>query len=108
MSYMRPPVVYRFQQISVDAAAMRVLRDGEEVALEPKSLRLLLYLIENRGRLVTKEELMQAVWEDTFVGDNSLTRAVAQIRKALGDDARQGRYIETVPKLGYRFIAPLT
>jgi Tol biopolymer transport system component/DNA-binding winged helix-turn-helix (wHTH) protein len=96
--------IYRFGDFTVDTAAMRVFRGTEEVPLEPKSLRLLLYLIENPGRVVGKEELMQAIWQNTFVGDNSLTRAVAQIRKSLGDDAKHGRYIETVPKLGYRFI----
>src|ERR1700722_2530951 len=98
---------YRFGEIRVDAATKRVFRGEEGVPLEPKPLLLLLYLIENRGRLVSKEELLQVVWAGTFVGDNALTRAVAQIRKTLGDDARQSRYIETVPKLGYRFIGEL-
>src|SRR5688500_20317530 len=63
------------------------------------------YLVENRGRLVSKEELIQAVWGETFVTDNALTRVIAQLRKALGDSAKQARYIETVPTQGYRFIA---
>ena len=97
--------IHQFGEITVDAAGMRVLKGSEPVALEPKSMKVLLYLIENRGRLVTKEELLKSVWQDTFVTDNALTRTVAQIRKALGDDAKQGRIIETVPRLGYRFIA---
>ncbi|MGH9719114.1 MAG: winged helix-turn-helix domain-containing protein [Bryobacteraceae bacterium] len=76
--------------------------------LEPKSFRVLLFLIENRGRVVTKEELMKAVWRDSFVTDNALTRTVAQLRKALGDHVKQAQYIETVPTVGYRFIAELT
>src|SRR5436305_7309751 len=87
--------IHQFGDITVDAVSMRVLRGSEPVAIEPKSLKVLLYLIENRGRLVTKEELLRSVWQDAFVTDNALTRTVAQIRKALGDDARQGRIIET-------------
>ncbi len=97
--------IHQFGDITVDAAGMRVLKGSEPVPLEPKSLKVLLYLIDNRDRLVTKEELLKSVWQDTFVTDNALTRTVAQIRKALGDDARQARIIETVPRLGYRFIA---
>jgi hypothetical protein len=59
------------------------------------------------GRLVTKAEIQEAVWKDTFVTENALTRPVAQIRKGLGDDARDARYIETVPTRGYRFVASL-
>jgi Tol biopolymer transport system component/DNA-binding winged helix-turn-helix (wHTH) protein len=75
------------------------------VAVEPKTFEVLRYLITHRDRLVTKEELLDAVWKDTFVTPNVLTRAVAQMRKALGDDAFEARYIETVAKRGYRFIA---
>ena len=73
--------------------------------MEPKALELLLFLAANAGRLVTKAEIQDAVWKGTFVTDNALTRLVAQIRKALGDDAREARYIETVPTRGYRFVA---
>src|SRR3954470_17350581 len=100
--------VHQFGDITVDAVSILVMRGSEPVALEPNSLKVLLYLIENRERLVTKEELFKAVWQDTFVTDNALTRTVAQIRKALGDDARQGRIIETVPGLGYRFTGATT
>jgi DNA-binding winged helix-turn-helix (wHTH) protein len=101
----QPSRIHQFGDITVDPAGMRVRKGSEVVALEPRSLKVLLYLIENRDRLVTKEELLRAVCQDTFVSDNALTRTVAQIRKALGDDAKQGRIIETVPRLGYRFIA---
>jgi Tol biopolymer transport system component/DNA-binding winged helix-turn-helix (wHTH) protein len=78
------------------------------VSLEPKTFDVLRYLIEHRDRLVTKEELLDSVWADTFVTPNVLTRAVAQLRKALGDDAFEARIIETVSKRGYRFIATVT
>jgi Tol biopolymer transport system component/DNA-binding winged helix-turn-helix (wHTH) protein len=98
---------YRFDGITVDIATVRVSRRGEELALEPKSFRLLQFLIENRERVVGKEEIFRIVWEETAVTDNALTRAVAQIRKALGDDPKQARYIETFPTVGYRFIGEL-
>ena len=68
---------------------------------------VLRFLIAHRDRLVTKEELLEGVWPGTFVGPNALTRAVAQLRKALGDDADEPRYVETVARRGYRFIAPV-
>jgi DNA-binding winged helix-turn-helix (wHTH) protein len=105
------PVVggwFRFDDVIVDGAAFRVEKSGRALALEPKSIRLLLYLIENRGRAIGKEELIRQVWEDVAVTDNALSRVVAQLRKALGDDAKVARYIETVPTLGYRFVAEVT
>ena len=72
--------------------------------LEPKALEVLLFLIERRERLVLKEELLDGVWRDTFVTPNALTRVIAQLRKALGDDAQEARVIETVPRKGYRFL----
>jgi len=100
--------IYRFDDVTVDAGAHEVRKAGREVQLEPKSFRVLVYLIENRGRAVSKEELIQALWGESFVTDNALTRVIAQIRKALGDDARLARYIETVPTVGYRFVAQVT
>jgi Tol biopolymer transport system component/DNA-binding winged helix-turn-helix (wHTH) protein len=98
---------YRFDDCLVDIAGFQVTKGGQTVALEPKSIRVLHFLVENRGRLVSKEELMQAVWGETFVSDNALTRVIAQLRKALGDRAKHARYIETVPTQGYRFVAPV-
>ena len=101
------PANVTFEGISVDRRRLLVLRGGEPVELEPKALDVLLYLIDNRDRLVTKEELLDVVWKDTFVTPNVLTRAVTLIRKAVGDDADAPRMIETVAKRGYRFIAPV-
>jgi Tol biopolymer transport system component/DNA-binding winged helix-turn-helix (wHTH) protein len=102
------PEVVRFGDVAVDLRRMSVSRAGQPVSLEPKAFDVLRYLIEHRDRLVTKEELLDAAWKDTFVTPNVLTRAIAQMRKALGDDAFEARYIETVAKRGYRFIAPVT
>ena len=100
-------MTYSFDDVEIDAVGFRVTRAGESIRLEPKALELLLFLVANPGRLVTKAEIQDAVWKGTFVTDNALTRLVAQIRKALGDDARGARYIETVPTRGYRFVARL-
>src|SRR5919107_3112300 len=97
--------VFLFDDVRVEPAAFRVWKGGAPVAVEPKALEVLLFLIQNRGRVVQKRELLDTVWRDTFVGENALTREIAQLRKALGDDARHARYIETVPTRGYRFIA---
>jgi Tol biopolymer transport system component/DNA-binding winged helix-turn-helix (wHTH) protein len=100
-------MTYRFDDVEIDAEGFRVTRAGAPVRLEPKALELLLFLAARPRRLVTKADIQDALWKGTFVTENALTRLVAQIRKALGDDAREPRYIETVPTRGYRFVAPL-
>ena len=102
---MRERVVYEFGDLRVDVGRMAALRDGSAIPLEPKAFDVLVHLIEHRYRVVTKDELLDAVWTGTFVTPNVLTRAVAQIRKALGDESQDARYIETIAKRGYRFIA---
>ena len=97
--------VYEFDDVRVEPEAFRVLKAGHPIAIEPKAFDLLGFLIQHRGRLVEKQELLDAVWKDTTVTENAMTRVVAQLRKALGDPAAEPRYIETVPTRGYRFIA---
>jgi len=94
---------FQFDDVVLDLEAFRLTRAGRPVHLEPKVLELLGYLVQNRGRLVEKPELQAAIWSDTAVSESALTRAVAQLRRALDDDAREGRYVETVPTRGYRF-----
>ena len=101
-------MTYQFSDVSVDLERVVVTRNGVAVELEPKAFDVLRHLLEHADRLVTKEELLDAVWGDTFVTPNVLTRAIAQLRRALGDDAREARYIGTVARRGYRFIAELT
>ena len=91
---------YEFDSFRLDPAEHRLLRDGEPVALEPKVLETLLVLVRRHGSLVAKEELMQAVWPDSFVEESNLTRNISVLRKALGGS----HFIETVPKRGYRFV----
>jgi TolB-like protein/DNA-binding winged helix-turn-helix (wHTH) protein len=97
--------ILRFDDVEIDTAAFRLSKAGTPLQVEPKTLRLLIYLAENSGRLVERRELIAAVWGDAFVTDHVLNRAVGQLRKALADDPKESRYIETAPTLGYRFIA---
>ena len=102
----RPPS-YRFGEFELDAATASLRRAGQEVSLPPKAFQVLLYLVEQRERVVPKQELVEALWKDTFVTDDALVQAVTAARKALGDDAESPRFIRTKPKIGYQFIAPL-
>jgi len=97
--------VYRFDDFLADPETWRLTRDGREIHLEPVVLKLLIYLIENRERLVTRHELMDTVWGDTVISESALTKAAARLRKALDDDSATPRYLETVRTRGYRFVA---
>jgi DNA-binding winged helix-turn-helix (wHTH) protein len=99
--------VFRFEGIEVRESEFALIRAGGTVQVEPTAFRVLLYLLRNPGRLVTKDEIMAAVWHDTAVSDNSLTRSVATLRKVLDDSSREPRYIATVQTLGYRFLVPV-
>ena len=95
--------LFEFDSFRLDPAEHLLLRDGEPVPLEPKVFETLLVLIR-QGRLVGKEELMQAVWPDSFVEESNLTRNISVLRKALNRTDGGPQYIETVPKRGYRFV----
>jgi TolB-like protein/tetratricopeptide (TPR) repeat protein len=97
--------VYRFDDFVVDLEAWRLSRAGREIHLDPVVLKLLIYLIANNDRLVTRQELMDTVWGDTVISESALFQAVARLRRALGDDSATHRYIETVHSQGYRFVA---
>jgi Tol biopolymer transport system component/DNA-binding winged helix-turn-helix (wHTH) protein len=96
---------YRFGAFTLDTDQRVLFREGKPLSLTPKVFDTLLILVENRGRIVEKDELMNRLWPDTFVEESNLTFNIKQLRKLLGDDARQPVYIETVSKRGYRFIA---
>ena len=95
---------YRFGEFTVDADQRVLLRNGKPLLLAPKVLETLLTLVQNGGRIIEKEELMKRLWPDTFVEESNLTYCIVQLRKTLGDEARHPRYIETIPRRGYRFI----
>src|SRR5258708_15128137 len=97
--------IYEFGPFRLDSAQRRLLRGGSPVSLTPKVFDTLLVLIENSGHLVEKDELMTRLWPDTFVEEVTLARNVSDLRKALGEAANGQKYIDTVPKRGYRFVA---
>ena len=96
---------YEFGLFRLDARERRLLRQGTAVPLPPKAFDLLLVLVRDHGRLLEKDELLKLVWPDMFVEEANLPSNVSLIRKALGDTTEGRRYIETVPKHGYRFVA---
>ena len=100
-------LVFRFSDVEVDESELRVTRGEQALEIEPKAFRALVYLIKHAGHLVSKSELMDAVWGETAVTDNSLTRVIALLRRVLEDDPRQPQFIETVSTAGYRFICPV-
>ena len=96
--------VFRFDDVQVREHEFSLVKAGEVLTVEPKAFRTLLFLLRNPQRLISKEELLNAVWGDTAVGDGSLTRSIFLLRRLLGDDPREPRYIETVATVGYRFV----
>jgi len=99
--------VFRFADVEVREAEFVVTRAGQPVPLEPKVMKVLLHLLRHPGRLISKDEILDAVWNDTVVSENSLTRNIAYLRHLLGDDPHAPRYIATVTTVGYRFICPV-
>ena len=96
--------IYRFADIEVDLSRNCLRRGNKEEHLRKKTFSILVYLIRERGRVVTKEELFATAWKDTAVTDGVLLHCIKEIRQALGDDSHRPRFIKTVPKTGYRFI----
>jgi len=97
--------VYRFGEYSVLADERMVLRGNERVHMTPRVFHLLLILVENPGRLVSKETLLNEIWQDSFVEEGNLNSTVSRLRKILGEKPDEKKYVETIPRVGYRFIA---
>jgi len=106
---MRPPgpQIFEFGPFRLSASEHQLLRDGQSVQLPPKAFELLTVLVKRSGRLLEKSELMEMLWPDSFVEEANLTQHVWTLRKILGEGENAQRYIETVPKRGYRFTAPV-
>jgi DNA-binding winged helix-turn-helix (wHTH) protein/Tol biopolymer transport system component len=104
------PGILRFGLFELDRDAMELRRNGVPIRLQEQPLRILAALVERPGEIVTREELQERVWgKDTFVDfEQSLNKAINRLREALNDEAGQPKYVETVPRRGYRFIAPVT
>ena len=104
---MTPDRILTFGEFRLDAASGRLSRGGEAVALAPKAFALLQALAGQAGRLVSKQDLLSQVWPGVFVSDAVLKGTIRELRKALGDDSHEPRYIETAHRRGYRFVAPV-
>jgi tetratricopeptide (TPR) repeat protein/DNA-binding winged helix-turn-helix (wHTH) protein len=101
------PTRYRIRnadlEVRPDLGCLRC-PDGQEIYLRPKSFQTLLLLLQNRHRVVTKDDIVREVWPDTATTDDAIVQCIVELRKVLGDDAKQARYIRTLPKSGYRFV----
>jgi TolB-like protein/DNA-binding winged helix-turn-helix (wHTH) protein/tetratricopeptide (TPR) repeat protein len=102
---MPTPVQYEFGPFTLDPASFRLRRGASEVPLTPKAFELLVLLVRERRRALTKQELFDAVWPDTAVTENTLTQRVKEIREALGDRAQEPVYVRTVSRVGFQFVA---
>ena len=96
---------YRFGKFTLNACDHRLWSDGQEIYLRPKTYDTLVYLLEHQVRLVTRNELLDAVWSDVEVTENVLSHCVQEVRAALDDDVQNPRFLKTLPRLGYEFIA---
>ena len=97
--------VFRFADVEVREREFSLIKAGEVLPVEPKAFRVLLILLRKPQKLLPKEELLTAVWGDTAVGENSLARSIALLRRLLGDEARDPQFIETVATVGYRWVS---
>src|SRR5215510_10210964 len=104
MSY-QPNHLYEFGPFRLDVAERLLLRDGEAIPLQPKVFDLLHALVEHHGHLLEKDELLKVVWPDTIAEEVNLANNISVLRKALGEEGNGQRFIETVPRRGYRFVA---
>src|SRR5438270_265169 len=101
-------VLYEFAGFRLDPGQHLLVHDGKAINLTPKAFELLLVLIQSNGHLLSKEELMNRIWPNSFVEEANLTVNISALRKTLGDRPDGQAYIETVPKRGYRFVAQVT
>ena len=100
--------MYRFGSFNLDVPERRLVREGTEIPLPHKVFTTLRLLVENAGRLMTREQLLEGIWPDVTIEEGNLNHLISILRKALGEQATGQSYIETVPRVGYRFVAPVT
>ena len=99
---------FQFGPFLLDRNEWLLLRDGQQITLKPKAFETLLLLVENSGHVLSKDEMLTRLWPDTFVEEANLTNNISSLRKALGDGSEGQKYIQTVPRVGYRFVAAVT
>src|SRR6266446_6426512 len=99
---------YRFGQFVLDPGRRTLSRADSPVSLTPKAFDVLLFLVQNPNRLVTKDELLKGVWGDAFVEEGNLTQYISHLRKALGDNSEDSRLIVTIARRGYQFTATVS
>lgn len=100
--------IFEFEGFSLDVKEGVLSRDNVPISLTPKAFATLVHLLRNSGRLVEKSQLIEQVWEGTFVEESAVSWCVWSIRSALGDDSKTQKFIQTVPRRGYRFVAPVS
>src|ERR1700742_1992961 len=104
---LKTPNTYQFGPFRLEPSEHRLSFGEEALPLAPKTFELLVYFVENSGKLLLKDDIMRAIWPNSFVEEANLTVAISALRKLLGRCESGPQYIETVPKKGYRFLAPV-
>ena len=104
---MKPEGIFQFGEFQIDVAARTLRREDESIALNRRAFDVLLYLIQNPGRILTRDELLKNVWPDSFVDENSLAQSISALRRALGEKPGDNSYIVTLPGRGYQFVSPV-
>src|SRR5580658_688465 len=105
---MKTEGIFQFGEFQVDALARVLRREDEVLALNRRAFDVLLYLVQNSGRILTHDELLKNVWPDTFVDENSLAQSISGLRRALREKPGDNSFILTLPGRGYQFVAPVT
>ena len=100
--------IYQFGVFQLSVTDRQLKRGETSIPLTPKLFDLLIFLLENHGRAISKDELLSKIWPDSFVSEENLSRHISTLRKTLGEGGNGFRYIETLPKFGYRFAEPVT
>ncbi|MBI4470466.1 MAG: transcriptional regulator [Acidobacteria bacterium] len=103
----QPSRFYDFGPFRLDATERVLLQEGEPLPLTPKAFDTLMVLVQRARHIVEKDDLIKLVWPDAIVEENNLTQNISLLRKALGESSSEPKYIETIPRRGYRFIAPV-
>jgi DNA-binding winged helix-turn-helix (wHTH) protein/tetratricopeptide (TPR) repeat protein len=104
---MKPLGIFQFEKFRVDPVTRSLRRENETVTLNRRAFDVLLYLVQNPGRLLTRDELLKNVWPDTFVDENSLAQSISALRRALEEKPGDNNYVVTLPGRGYQFVSPV-